>query len=74
MLLRETSTQWGNIYKNRYYLDGVRISESYASVILKTHYWEGFPTERGDDGTWRKEWNIGPRMSDSEIDMMMGVE
>ena len=61
MRLIETSVKWGNGYNRYYFLNGKRISESYATYILKHHCYEKEPQERIETG-WRLAWNIGPRI------------
>lgn len=58
-VLRETSKQWGNLYKRYYFLNGERVSEAYANWVLKSHLWEDMPQKKVQGG-WVKEWNIGP--------------
>ena len=61
MRLTETAKLWGNSYRKRYYLDGARISESYASIVFDDHHHEEIGYERIQSG-WRTSWNIGPRV------------
>ena len=67
MKLTETGKLWGNFYNRYYFLDGRRITESYANLILKEHAYEDLGQERIQSG-WRKTWNIGPRL-DSMYDL-----
>jgi hypothetical protein len=67
-ILRETSKLWGNGYRRYYFDNGVRVSESYANWLLKSHYWEDMGQERIQSG-WVKQWNIGP-IDDSFYDRL----
>lgn len=58
-ILRETSKRWGNGYKRYYFDNGVRVSEAYATWVLKAHCWEPLDQKQVQGG-WIKEWNIGP--------------
>lgn len=58
-VLRETSKLWGVTYKRYYFYNGERVSEAYATWLLKSHLWEGLEQRRVQGG-WIKEWNIGP--------------
>jgi hypothetical protein len=59
-ILRETSVRWGNGYRRYYFDGGVRVSEAYASWLLKNHLWEDMDPAKEVNGRWVKEWNIGP--------------
>jgi hypothetical protein len=59
-ILRETSVRWGNGYRRYYFDGGVRVSEAYASWLLKNHLWEDMDPAKEVSGRWVKEWNIGP--------------
>ena len=61
MILKETQTQWGNLYKRRYFLNGKRISESYANIILRDHMYEDLDFGKDSSGNWYKTWGIGPK-------------
>jgi hypothetical protein len=61
MKLTETSTLWGNAYHRRYYLDGVRITETHAGYLLKNHAWEDGGCDR-KAGAHKTHWLIGPRL------------
>lgn len=62
MLLRETQSKWGNLYKRRYFLNGKRISESLANYYLKQHAYEQLESGKDGNGNWVIVWNIGPRL------------
>ena len=59
MKLQETSTLWGNIYKNRYYLDGRRLSDSMASYYLKHYKSEVVHKEKKGSSQYVTVWKIG---------------
>jgi len=61
MELKETQSQWGNLYKRRYFLDGERIAESHANSILSRHMYEQIRSGKDNNGNWFTVWNIGPK-------------
>lgn len=61
MRLMKTSSLWGNIYRNRYYLNGKRITDTHASYLFKSHAWEDAGFDR-EGGVHRSYWDIGPRL------------
>lgn len=66
MNLKETQSRWGNLYRKRYFLDGTRISESYADWLLKHHAWEQIESGKDASGNWFTLWDIGPSMESIE--------
>lgn len=67
MILTETSTQWGNMYRHRYYLDGRRIPAAEAEALFETHNPKQISSERPKLGrdywNWRSKWEITPSPS-----------
>ena len=61
MILKETQSKWGNLYKRRYFLNGKRIAESHATLILKRHMYQQIDSGKDSNGNWFTVWNIGPK-------------
>jgi hypothetical protein len=59
MKITQTQTQWGNLYRKRWYMNGKRISESLARYYLDRHAWEHGDKRHGG-GVYRYDYYIGP--------------
>lgn len=61
MVLRETLSKWGNLYRRRYYLDGRRVPEAEAKQLLEAHCFEQLAVGSTSGGNLFTTWDIGPR-------------
>lgn len=60
MILIQTGSLWGNLYRLRHYIDGRRVSDAHWRQVYEGHGLtpEQGKTTRKTSGFWRKEWIV----------------